>query len=107
MLTRNFLFADEEDAGNKFSRKETRGNVPPLRNCAPSEPASVKNAVPVLSGILLSIEEIIFTMLRVGKPLEHVGPCASYGEIGHRESDWGSVVVIRPTTEPRRQIYVG
>lgn len=84
-----------------FLRGETRGNVPPPRNCAPSD-VSAKSAVPVLSGILLGLEEIIFTMLRVGGPLEHAGPCASYGEIGHRELDRGSVVVIEPTTESRR-----
>lgn len=38
--------------------------------------------------------------------LKHTGLCASYGGMGHRELDRRSVVGIRPTTEPRCQIYV-
>ena len=59
LLPRNFLFDDEEDAPNKFSRKETHGNVSPPRSCAPRD-ASAKSAVPALSDILLGIEETIY-----------------------------------------------
>ena len=85
-------------------------NVPPPRNCAPSD-TSEKSPVSALSGILTGIEEII-TVLRVGDSecvggsLNHaacwtVCSCAPYGGIasGHRESDRGGVVVVRPTTE--------
>ena len=78
LLPHNFLFDDEEDAPNKFSRKETHGNVSPPRSCAPRD-ASAKSAVPALSGILLGIEETIYDAVcgdsECGRAFEAFGAC--------------------------------